>query len=368
MKYCTKCLMPETRPRISFDEDGVCNACAWAEEKKTRIDWGSRWNELEELCEKYRKRNSSGFDCIIPVSGGKDSSYVSYMMKEKLGMHPLCITIRPPDEKDLGKSNLESFIYCGFNHIHITPDPTVAKVIDKKSFIDHGRPMHAVMMAAQAAIFKATVLFDIPFVMWGEEGETEYGGSTKLKYQACYDLEDSINIYLSGVNPAKFVPDFSEQQLYWWLHPTAAEYRKINSSITHWSYFENWDPYKNYLVAKEKMGLQEMPERNIGTYNNFGQNDTYQYDLYAYLMYLKFGFGRCTQDVGIDIRRGALTRKQALALVKKYDGEYPEPYIERYLKYYDMTQEEFDAVLDRQANKKLFKKENGRWVPLFEPN
>lgn len=367
MKYCANCLMPETRPRISFNDNGVCNACSWAEEKKTKIDWDSRWKELEFLCEQYKQRNKNKFDCIIPVSGGKDSSYVAYMMKEKLGMHPLCITIRPPDEKEIGRRNLENFVNNGFDHIHISPNPRVAKIIDKRNFIEHGRPMHSLMMCAQAAIFKSTVLFDIPFVMWGEEGETEYGGSTKLKHKACYDIEDSINIYLSGVSASEYLTEFSEKELYWWMHPTADEFRKIKPSIAKWSYFENWDPYEHYLLAKDKLGLQEMPERCIGTYNNFGQNDTYQYDLYVYLMYLKFGFGRCTQDVGIDIRRGAMTRKQALALVKKYDGEYPEPYIDRYLKFYDMTKDELDAVLDRHANKKLFKKDNGRWIPLFEP-
>ena len=159
MKYCTNCLMPETRPRISFNENGVCNACSWAEEKKTKIDWDSRWNELELLCERYRQRNKNKFDCIIPVSGGKDSSYVAYMMRDKMGMHPLCITIKPPDEKELGKRNLENFVNNGFDHIHISPNPRVSKIIDKSNFIEHGRPMHSLMMCAQAAIFKSTVLF-----------------------------------------------------------------------------------------------------------------------------------------------------------------------------------------------------------------
>lgn len=366
LKYCSNCLMPETRPRITFDEQGKCNACLWALEKK-KIDWAPRWNELEKLCAHFKERNKGRFNCIVPVSGGKDSSYVSYMMKEKLGMNPLCITIRPPLENEIGVQNLLNFIYHGYNHITITPDPEISKIIDKESFIADGRPLHAWMISVQTVIFRCAVLFDIPFVMWGEEGETEYGGTTKLKNEVGYTQEDSIKLYLSGVNPRKFTSKIPEDKLHWWLFPPEEDIKRVNPIMAHWSYFENWDPYEHYLVAKQKLGLQEKSERCNATYNNFGQTDTNLFDLYIYLMYLKFGFGHATGDVGIDIRRGAITREQGISLVKLYDGEYPEPYIEGYLKYLNMTLSEFESVLDEHANKKLFKKENGRWVPLFEP-
>ena len=135
----------------------------------------------------------------------------------------------------------------------------------------------------------------------------------------------------------------------------------------HWSYFENWDPYEHYLVAKEKCGLQEQVERSQGTYNNFAQTDTSLYNLHVYLMYLKFGFGRCTQDVGIDIRRGAMSRTQGLALVRKLDREDPKNFISQYLEYFGMSRHEFDAILDKHVNKSLFRKERAEWVPMFEP-
>lgn len=365
VKYCTNCLMPETRPRLSYDKRGVCNACQWAEEKKTKIDWSERRKELEFYCEKYRSKTGN-FDCIVPVSGGKDSSYVAYMMKHELGMHPLCINVAPPLEIEVGKQNLENFINAGYDCIRIFPNPKITQRISKRSLIDYGQPLMSWIINVQVAIFKFAIKFSIPFVMFGEDGEVEYGGSSKLKYSAVYDIEDSVKLYLSGINPDQFKNEYSDKELYWWLYPTEEEFRRAGLAIAHWSYFENWDPYQHYLVSKEKVGLKEKPAASVSTYNNFAQTDTCLYDLHTYLMYLKFGFGRCTQDVGIDIRRGAMSRKQGVQLVKMFDGIYPEPYLNTYLDFFDMSLEEFNATLGKHVNKDLFKKADGGWVPTFE--
>jgi hypothetical protein len=140
---------------------------------------------------------------------------------------------------------------------------------------------------------------------------------------------------------------------------------KSNIQLTHWSYFENWDPYRNYLIAKEYCGLREAEDSNSGTFTNFSQNDQALYALHTYLMYLKFGFGRANQDACIEVRRGAMGREQAVNLVRLYDGHYPEEFVGLYLDYYQMTQPEFDEVIDRYANKKLFEKLDGRWKPRF---
>tara|TARA_B100000315_G_scaffold260917_1_gene327319 strand:- start:9588 stop:10694 length:1107 start_codon:yes stop_codon:yes gene_type:complete len=367
MKYCTKCLNVSTRPRIEFNKEGICNACVWAEEKKTIINWEQRWAKLEELCEKYKKLNPNRPNVIVPYSGGKDGAYNAYILRDKLGMHPLCITIRPPIEDPLGKQNIQNFLDRGFDHVFITPNRRISKEIDKDNFINHGIPMHAFMMSVHAAIWRCAVIYDIPFVMYAEEGESEYGGSTELKYRHNYDIEHSINFYLSGIDPRQYIDKYSEQELYWFIHPSKEEIIEKKLDISHMSYFEHFSNYKHYLVAKEKLGLIEREERNVGSYENFSTTDTYLIWLYFYLMYLKFGFGRTTTIVGNDIREGALTRDQGINLVKKYDGEYPEQYIDLYLSYYQMTKEEFDEVLDKHANKDLFVKRNGFWEPTFVP-
>ena len=343
MEYCKKCMMPTTRPRIRFNEEGVCNACLWAEEKKT-FDWSPRWQELEQLCDKYRTRNKNKFDVIVPYSGGKDGGYIAWTLKNKLHMHPLVVTIRPPMEDPVGEQNIKNFLEKGYDHIMITPNKRVGEVIDKENFINKGIPMHAHMIAIQ----------------------TEYGGCSKLKNSTTYNIEDSISIYLSGVDPKKYSKEFTSKELYWYTFPEKEELMELKPEIAHWSYFEDFDNYSHYLLAKRELGLVEKNERNTGTYENFSTTDTYIVWLYYYLMYLKFGFGRTSHLASVDIRKGAITRKQGIELVKMYDGEFPEQYVPYYLDYYHMTRKEFDAVLDKWANKELFEKKNGKWMPVFE--
>ncbi|MCX6235977.1 MAG: N-acetyl sugar amidotransferase, partial [Bacteroidia bacterium] len=255
IKYCTNCLMSEMRPRIWFDERGVCSACCWAEEKITTIDWNQRWRQLVELCD--QNRFPGKFNCIVPVSGGKDSSYVAYIMKHKMKMNPLCITITPGSTLDIGQRNLRNFIKNGYDVLQVDVNPQVLARIDKIGLVEYGRPMLGWMTAVQTVIFKMAVNLNIPLVMYGEEGETEYGGSSKLRNSAYYDVEDSINLYLSGADPKQYSEILSPEELVWFNYPTHSELRSLNIKIAHFSHFENWDPYHHYLVAKEFCGLQE---------------------------------------------------------------------------------------------------------------
>ena len=362
--WCKNCLNMSTRPRISFDERGWCNACQWMEEKKT-LDWGARQRELIEVLDKYRSK-TGGFDCIVPVSGGKDGSYVSYQLKHEYGMHPLAVTVTPALSLELGDLNLRNYIDSGYNHIQINPDAHVMRILNRQGFIEKGFPYFGWLVAIQAAVVRLAVNLNIPLLFYGEDGEVEYGGSTESKNRAMYDIAYMKRIYLEGGHEKVLRSSgLSDSELYFFLFPSDEELKGKELIIKHWSYFESWDPYRNYLVAKEHCGLQEALETNSGTFTNFSQNDQALYSLHAYIMFLKFGFGRATQDAGIEIRRSAMTREQAINLVRLYDGHYPEEFIEAYLDYYQMTKEEFDAVLDKWANKELFEKVNGRWSPTF---
>ena len=222
------------------------------------------------------------------------------------------------------------------------------------------------------AVIKTAINFKIPLIFYGEDGEVEYGGSTESKNKALYDINYMKRVYLEGghekvLDRIRQDSDITEADLSFFKFPNENEISDVGLSFTHMSYFEPWDSYRNYVVAKEQCGLIEKESGNADTFTNFAQNDQALYALHAYLMYLKFGFGRATQDAGIEIRRGSMTRDQALNLVKLYDNAYPFELIDTYLDYYKMSKEEFDGVLDRYANKDLFEKIDGIWSPKFIP-
>jgi N-acetyl sugar amidotransferase len=366
LRWCKKCLAMSTRPRITFDERGWCNACVW-EERKKKENWNARQDELNNLLDKHRRDNGD-FDCLVPCSGGKDGSYVAYNLQHKYGMNPLCVTITPALQLPLGEQNLRAFVESGYNHISINPNHKSMLILNKTGFVEMGFPYYGWLIAIHTAVICVALRFGINLIFYGEDGEVEYGGSTETSKNPVYDVHYQKKIYLEN-GYEKIISDsgLSAKALNFFKFPSDLELSKHHIEITHWSYFENWDPYRNYLVAKEHCGLKEAEESNSGTFTNFSQNDQALYALHTYLMYLKFGFGRANQDACIEVRRGAMDREQAVNLVRLYDGYFPEQYIKLYLDYYKINMDQFNAVLDRFANKDLFEKKNGRWAPMFIP-
>jgi N-acetyl sugar amidotransferase len=364
LRWCNNCLTMSTRPRITFDKRGWCNACVWAEEKKT-IDWNARQAEFNDLLDKHRRDNGE-FDCMVPCSGGKDGSYVAYNLKHKYGMNPLCVTITPPLTLSLGDQNLRAFVERGYNHISINPDYEAMRALNRSGFIEMGFPYYGWLIALHTAVIRSALGFGINLIFYGEDGEVEYGGSSETSKNPIYDVHYQKKIYLEGgYEKVLSASGLNSKALNFFKFPSDDELGKHHINLSHWSYFESWDPYRNYLVAKEHCGLKEAENSNAGTFTNFSQNDQALYALHTYLMYLKFGFGRANQDACIEVRRGAMDRDQAVNLVRLYDGHYPEEFMELYLDYYQMTHKEFDSVLDRYANKDLFEKIDHFWKPKF---
>ena len=365
LRWCSNCLAMSTRPRINFDELGRCNACQWTERKKT-FDWSARFDQLGDLLDSYRRRDGR-FDVLVPVSGGKDGSYVAYNLKHKFGMNPLCVTVTPPLALPVGEENLRNFVQSGFNHVSVNVHSEVLRKLDRQGFIDKGFPYFGWLTAIQTVPMHIALGFEIGLVIYGEDGEVEYGGSTETSENPILDIEYIKRVWLESGHDLVLssFADINRSDIRLFEFPSDEELDRNPIQQTTWSYFENWDPYRNYLIAKEHCGLQESSDSNVGTFTNFAQNDQALYSLHCYLMYLKFGFGRANQDASIEIRRGAMVRDQALNLVRLYDGHFPEEHIATYLDYYEMSFDEFDSILDKWVNKNLFQKVDGRWQPLF---
>lgn len=362
--WCSNCLAMSTRRRITFDDRGFCNACRWMEQKKS-LDWDSRNQELLSLLEKH-KSNDGSFDCLVPVSGGKDGSYVAHQLKHVYGMNPLCVTVTPALPLDLGENNLKSFVNSGYNHISVNLSSPLLRDLNKYGLFELGFPYYGWLMGIHTVPVRISLAFNINLIFYGENGEVEYGGTTETIDNPVFDVNFMKRIFLEeGYGSALSSIPHAHAESYLFRFPSDADLNQSSLEITHWSYYENWDPYRNYLVAKEHCGLAESPTTNQGTFTNFSQNDQALYALHTYLMYLKFGFGRANQDASIEVRRGAMTRGQALNLVRLYDGAYPDVFIEKYLDYYEITLDQLNSVFDRWANRDLFQKQNGRWVPTF---
>jgi len=359
LKICKSCLMLSTRPRITFDEKGFCNACQWASKKK-KINWRKREKEWIGIANDIRSKKNN-FDIIVPVSGGKDSCYVAYNLKYKYKLNPLFVTINPPLQTTIGLKNLENFIKKGYNLVSLDPDPVLMQKINKKGLTSHGQPYYGWLTAVLAAIFNFANKLGIDLIMYGEDGEVEYGGETSTQEKFLFDNKYVEKIYLSNQYKSVFKNfNLKSEKFFYELNLS----KKLN--YAHYSYFDNWDPYKNYLFAKEKFDLIENKKSNPATFTNFAQNDQKLYCLHTYLMYLKFGFGRATQDACIEVRRGAMSRDQAISLVNIYDHEFPNLFLKDYLNYYNLEINDLRKIFDKFANKKILEKKNKLWKKKFK--
>ena len=363
--WCKNCLNISTRPRITFDERGFCNACQWSEEKK-KLDWKKRQEFLINTLDEQKKNRIGNYDCLVPVSGGKDGTYVAYQLREKYASNILTITSRPPLELDVGEKNLKNFIQKNFDHIHITPNKKAMRAINKLGFIKKGSPYYGWLVSIFTTVIRTAISNDINLIFYGEDGEIEYGGSSENKDNPFFNLKFTIKNYFEGDHKEICSESGLDKHELFWFTFNEKEISEKEIKLTHWGYYEPWDSYRNYLFAKERKILKESTDANVGTFTNFAQNDQAFFALHTYLMYLKFGFGRATQDAGIEIRRGAMTRDQALNLVKLYDNCFPTKFLSQYLDYYEMERDEFESVLDRHVNKDLFKRVKGKWEPIFK--
>jgi N-acetyl sugar amidotransferase len=365
IKFCANCLAMSTRPRITFNKNSLCNACAWVDKKK-KINWNQRKIELEKLLSNFRKKND--FDCIVPVSGGKDGSYVAYNLKKNFNMNPLCVTIRPHLYSDIGEKNLQNFIKSGYQLISVDTSYEAMRSINKQGFLDMGMGYYGWLISIFTGVIRVAEKFNINLIFYAEDGEIEYGGSTENQKNHIFDIDYVKKIYVEG-GYEKILNklSLSEVDKFFFTFPEKKIIKDKKILMTHFSYFENWDPYRNYIVAKENCGLIDLDKGNLGTFTNFAQNDQLLCALHYYLMYLKFGFGRANQDASIEIRRGAMSREQGINLVNLYDNCYPKDFVDDFLNYFDISKKDFDKIIDKWANKNLFKKDqNNIWQPQFK--
>jgi N-acetyl sugar amidotransferase len=361
VQFCRICTISNQRPRITLDENGVCSACNFSVFKREKIDWTERERELVDLCDRFRSRTGE-YDVIVPCSGGKDGGFVAHQLKYKYGMNPLTVTWAPLRPTEIGRRNLDSFIQSGFDNVLGTPNGKVTRKLTRLAFQHLGDPFQPFIYGQTNFPLQISVKHNIPLIMYGENGEVEYGGDMKNAFRPSRDIEDHDKHYFSGLPPEFWIEHgVSDADLKPFMAPKYEAIKDNKTDIQFLGYYKFWDPQENFYYCRENTGFEPNTERSQGTYSKYASLDDRIDGFHYHLAYIKFGIGRATSDAAHEIRDGKITREEGIALVKRYDGEFPQKYYHEFLEYCGITDEEFHEVIDSWRSDHLWRQTGNGW-------
>jgi N-acetyl sugar amidotransferase len=394
--FCKKCVISNQRPNsaieynhtqeskkdtINFDTNGICDACNFAEKKQNSIDWAERERELIDLCDQHRKHDGS-YDCILPGSGGKDSFYASHILKTKYNMHPLTVTWAPHIYTDWGWKNFQAWIHAGHDNFLMTPNARVHRLLTRLSTELLLHPFQAFMFGQKSLAPKMAILHDIPLVFYGEN-EAEYGNpisdtETAKRDWSYFASDDESKLNLSGLSVSELREQFglSKNDLHPYLpaNPNQLEEKKV--SVRYLGHYLKWHPQSCYYYSVEHGNFQASPERTPGTYSKYNSIDDRIDDLHYYTTGIKFGLGRTSYDAAQEIRSGEINREEGVALINKFDHEFPERFIDELFQYLSVPENEYPqaskmfekSIMDREYFQLLTNQFRSPHLWYFENN
>jgi N-acetyl sugar amidotransferase len=359
IRYCRQCVYPETKPDLQIDEEGVCSACRYFN-KRPQIDWQDRQQAFLKLVEQYRSKDGLNYDCIVPVSGGKDSTCQVLTLK-KMGLNPLCVTATTCQLSDIGRRNIENLKSIGVDYIEYSTNPQVRRKLNRIGLVEVGDiswPEHVSIFTVPVRI---AVQLNISLLIWGENPQHEYGGPATNANDRVLDrrwLEEFGGLLGLRVSDLVGQQELRAQDLILFTYPSDADLQRVRVTGLFLGYFFPWDGYANALQAQAH-GFETLPTAIEGSLVNYENLDNYQTGIHDYFKFLKYGFCRVSDLASMHIRRGRLRRDDAMEIVRQRDGKFPWTYlgypIEKVMEHIDMSMEEFIAVCDRFTNKRLFK-------------
>jgi len=354
--------MPSSRPRITFDERGFCNGCVYNSKRKLDIDWSGRKNNLKAILGSHKNSDTNkNYDCVVAWSGGKDSSAVALKLRDELDLNPLLVTFSPLIPTPEGDYNRRSLLRLGFDSILISPSLRTSSYLSKRFLVERGDPKVHWNAGINAVTINIASALRIPIVFYAEHGESEYGGKvihTESSFRRNLDeiLENQI-----GDDPINWIDDVLAERD---LEPYLIDGPKLASlDILYFAHFFPWDVVENLNYVEKSIKFKRNPRgRTYGTFTDFDSLDDTMDDLYYYMQFIKFGFGRCLRDCARQIQKGRMTREEAFGLIKDFDGEYPTESIPPTLEYLEMSQVELEHIIDTHRRKDLWEKNDERWV------
>jgi N-acetyl sugar amidotransferase len=357
----------QPKPTIAFDAAGICSACRYAE-IKAKIDWRERERQLLDLCRSHRSR-SGAYDCIVPGSGGKDSSFTAHILKYKYGMNPLTVTWAPHVYTEVGWRNFQSWIGSGLDNILVTPNSRIHRLLTRLAFLNLAHPFQPFIIGQKLVAPRLSALYGIPLIFYGEN-QAEYGN--------CIAENDrptmSPDFYEQGPDPGRLVlggvpvtylerdHDIPRGELNPYLPVDGGRLKAIGTQVHYLGYYLKWDPQECYYYAAEHTGFIPNDQRTEGSYSRYSSIDDKIDPLHYYTTLIKFGIGRATYDAAQEIRTGKITRDEGVALVHRYDTEFPARYFPEMLEYMGLSEATFRSVVDKARSPHLWKKEDGEWT------
>lgn len=358
IRYCRNCVMPDTKPDLRFDDEGVCSACRNFE-ARVEIDYGAREHELTSVVERYRSRDGRNYDCIVPVSGGKDSTYQVLEVLD-LGLNPLCVTATTDHLTGIGRRNLDNIKALGVDLIEVSVNPVVRRAINRlalETVGDISWPEHVCIFTIPVRL---AVQMNIPLIVWGENSQHEYGGPAAAAENNVLTrrwLEEFGGLLGLRVSDLVGQEGITRRDLVQYTYPTDEELARVGVTGIFLGYYRPWDGYQNALVAQAH-GFETFPTTVEGSLVNYENLDNAQTGIHDYFKFLKFGFGRATDIACLHVRRGRLRRSEAMRLVKRHDGKFPATYLgvplAEILDPLGLSVDEFVKICDRFTNKKIF--------------
>lgn len=356
MKYCSNCCLPNTKPGVTLDDKGWCNGCR-ASIKKASVDWDARWRDLEEIVTDIKAQNNPFYDCIVPVSGGKDGWYQAYVMSKVFGLKVLCVTMAAHLPTTEGIHNLNAMIKdLNVDHIKITLKNSTIRSLRRKNFLESGEPNWAEHCCVFAGVTRASLLYDVPLIVWGEDVSFEFGG-----IQSQESKPSAIDINHGDLIKNKSVlnmlgEDISPRDVFFYQYPDHDTLNKAGVKSIYLGHFHRWDGRAHFNFV-EKRGFHKRIDGPLsGNYLDYDNIDEKLCEINIWFKYLKFGFWRPTDQTCYDIWNGRLTRADAVDIVTNLQDQFPKEGFEDFLRFHNVTKEEFWETVEKFRNKDIWEK------------
>lgn len=370
MKYCTRCLMPETQEKIEFDELGICLACQSSEDKM-HINWKKKDEELRKILNGIKKKSGNNYDCILPISGGKDSFFQAHLLTQVYGVKPLAVTFSHNWFSKTGYYNLQLCLETfNLDHIQFTPARNLVNKVARMSLQKIGDACWHCHTGIGVFPIQIAIKFNIPFIIYGESA-AEHSGRDKYENQKNKFNQDYFLQVSAKKKPNDLLSkDLNKKDMHPFQMPSAQEYKKAKIKGIFLGDYIFWDEEKQVEFIKKEYGWKETEME--GTYKKYKSVECIMSGVHDFSCYLKRGFGRASFQASTDIRKGLLTRDEAKELVKQYDSERPYA-LDYFLKITGYSEKEYYEILDSQKHKKLkknklsIKKKNRKHSEKLEP-